>query len=68
MKITLTTLELRILKYASEGKETTETAQHVNLSVKEVESRLANVCKRLNQKKPLDALQQLGKTEFMIMD
>ncbi len=68
MKLTLTTQELKILKHASEEKDLSEIAKKLELTPKEIEGLLAGVCKRLNQKKPLDALQQLGKTEFMVMD
>ena len=68
MRLTLTTLELRILKYAAEGKDIIEMAEYIKLSPKETEKLLGGVCKRLNQKKPLEALQHLGKIEFMVMD
>jgi len=68
MKLTLTSLELKILKYASEGKNLNDLTGELRLSKKQLDSELRNVCNKLHTKSPLQALQQLVKTEFEVID
>jgi DNA-binding CsgD family transcriptional regulator len=68
MKLTLTSIELKILKYASEGKNLKDLTEDLQLSKKQLDTELKNVCHKLRTKNPLQALQQLVKTEFLVID
>jgi len=68
MKLILTTLELKILKHAAEGRSVNELTEELGLSKKDVDSGLKNVYLKLHTKNPLEALQQLVKTEFVVID
>jgi len=68
MKLTLSTIELKVLKHASEGKNQNELTEEMHLNKKQLDTELKNVCNKLHTKNPLQALQQLVKTEFVVID
>ncbi len=68
MKLTLTTLQLKILKHASEGNDFTQLTEESGLSNKQLGHEVKSVCTKLHAKNPLEALQNLAKTEFVVID
>lgn len=68
MKLSLTTLELKILKHTSEGYEPEDLARDLHISKKEVEVALKSLYKKLQTKTPLESLQRLAKSEFVVED
>ncbi|MBX2963038.1 MAG: hypothetical protein KF687_11040 [Cyclobacteriaceae bacterium] len=68
MKLKVTSLELKILRHTSEGYKPEDLAHDLNISKKEVEGALKSLHKKLGTKSSLEALQQLARSEFTVVD
>jgi len=68
VKITLTSLELKILKHTSEGLSTSDLSRDLQMREKDVNANLKSIYKKLQTTEPLTALQKLAKSDFVVVD
>jgi DNA-binding CsgD family transcriptional regulator len=68
VKLSITTVELRLLRHAASGAHAQQVASLEGISKKEAESKLKELYRKLQATNAVEALQNLARTDFIVDD
>jgi DNA-binding CsgD family transcriptional regulator len=68
VKLSITTIELRLLRHAASGAQAQQVASIEGISKKEAEAKLKEIYRKLQASNAVEALQNLARTDFIVDD